>query len=205
MAQYFVTEKDIQESHQHYRRIGYVMLGMMLFLLLLGLFFPSDWKERFGILADGISWANSKVPTMRLIAAKSPVADFAQGYLGTMLLLIPFFYIGFIATENFSLRYKMMDLNDPDDSSARFLIAYFFLIPILSALLYSFYDVPFRLNSDRLPRGEGMFSLAISFRFTLALATPVMAMFISVSLWFITILAIWPFSSLFWKYENTGH
>jgi len=202
MAQYFVTEKDRQESHQHLRRIAYRMLVVILFLFLLGLFFPADWKDNFGMLADAISWANSKVPTMRTVAAKSPVANLAQGYLGMTLLLIPFIYIAIISMENFSLRYKMMDLNDPDDSSARFLIAYFFIIPILAALLYSFYDIPFKLNTSRPPKGEGLFSLMISFRFTLALAAPLMAVFISGLLWCITVLAIWPFSSLFWKFKN---
>lgn len=79
-----------------------MIIGGILAMMMYGLLLPTDWQERFGVLAQPIIWAAETVPSIAKMAHVSAIPELIQGFYGLGVYIVPlsglfaYIYCGYI-------------------------------------------------------------------------------------------------------------
>lgn len=173
-------------------------------LLVLGLVMPAQWKEMLGLLSMPISWLASAVPSVRKSVEISPISDLIQGYFGTVLLLLPVFFLFLIWRDPIATRFKYSFDKAPSKFSY-FLMVYFVIVPFFAFLLYVLFVLPIDVHLGVTPtRGQLLFSLLVSYRVAMAILGSFVLLGACLIAWLMTILLAGPFLYFFKRLVHHG-
>jgi hypothetical protein len=175
---------------------------IMLFLFVFGMLIPIEWKQTFGIWGEPVSWLAEMIPSIKKAAAISPISPLVQGFYGAVFLLSPLLYGVFAWRDPFAKRFKYA-LDRAQSKFKFFVTVYFLVIPIFTFLLYVILFLPIEAQLNVVPtRAQLIFSLMMSYRFTLVLFGTMLTLSAYSILWFITLFLIAPF---FYFFKNITH
>ena len=83
-----MTTKPIEPAEVDKRM--YMRLKLVaLFLFLWGLLLPQDWQQLLGVFGGPIAWVADFVPSIKKMAAISPMPELIRGYFGLAFLILP--------------------------------------------------------------------------------------------------------------------
>lgn len=165
---------------------------ILLFLLVVGMLIPMDWRETFGGWGAPVFWVAEIVPSIRKAAAISPIGTLVQGFFGAILLLSPLLYGVFVWKDPFAMRFKYALERAP--SKLKFVVTlYFLILPIFAFLLYVILFLPIEVKLGAAPtRAQLVFSLMVSYQFVLVIFGAMITLGAYSILWFITLFLIGP-------------
>ena len=186
----FKKSESMDSTNRHIDRT-FLKIGLYLFIF--GMLLPNDWRNIFGIFFEPISWVAGVIPSIKKIAAISPISELVQGFFGGAFLFLPLFYAAIIRRDSIGLRFN----NSLDRATSKFKFVLLIYSTALLSMLFLYYILflPGEVRLGLTPtRGQAAFSLMVSYRFTLALFGSLLIMGVCGFLWIVTIATIGPLS-----------
>ena len=89
------------------KKIIFVSLGFMIFMVFYGIFLPNDWESVFGVFGAPISLVADNIPSVVNLSKASPMPNIIRGFFGMSFWIIILFLI-------FSVHIKILDLFSDD-------------------------------------------------------------------------------------------
>lgn len=175
-----------------------------LFLIVLGLVMPVEWKRMLGPLSAPISWLAEVVPSVRKSVEISPISDLVQGYFGGILLLFPVLFTFLFWRDPIAARFKY-SFEKASSKFSYFVMVCFVIVPFFAVLLYVLFSLPIDVHLGVTPtRGQLLFSLMVSYRIAMAILGSFLSLGACILAWMLTIFLVGPFLNLFKRFMHHG-
>ena len=197
--------ESMELTNQHIDKM-FIKFGLCLFLF--GMLLPNDWRQKFGMLSTLISWVAGVIPSINKVAAISPISELVQGFFGAAFLFVLIFYaIVMRRQEMAGLGSRFKHALHRAQSKFKFWIGiYVIAIPTLALILYLILFFPGEVHLGLTPtRGQAIFSLLVSYRFTLALFGTLLMLGVCAFLWLLTMCMIGPLLYFIERRKNNGN
>lgn len=183
---------SIERANKHMNEL---VIGGIVCMFVYGLLLPTDWQQRFSLLAQPIIWAADTVPSIAKMSAVSSMPELIKGFFGVGVYVVPLFgvlMILFCGALGARVRYAF---SRPDRSFWKtFTFIYLFGCPALLCCLCMYYihPMPPDNTTESYTWGNRIFFRMLHNQFDLAFYGSIVTIGFGVFVWMLTVALFGP-------------